>query len=227
MEHGQINSDLALDMTEITYCEKSPSGTGLHCFFKGVLPDDRKKKRSDLDIELYNVRRFMTVTGELIGQSEICDEQTVLDNLVERYFKMEKLQNTITYDPNHKSNLSDEEVLNIMLKSKSKDKISDLLKGHFEKHFDSSSEAVQSLLHYLAFYTGKDKVQMERIFTDYNNLTDKWDSKRGSTTWGQLELDKAISNQNEVYKKLTDDFKINLVKSRVIKKEIMVDLSRR
>ncbi|WP_319020776.1 phage NrS-1 polymerase family protein [Staphylococcus equorum] len=214
-ENGQINSDLALDMTEITYCEKSPSGTGLHCFFKGVLPDDRKKKRSDLDIELYNVGRFMTVTGELIGQSEICDEQTVLDNLVERYFKVEKLQNTITYDPNHKSNLSDEEVLNIMLKSKSKDKISDLLKGHFEKHFDSSSEAVQSLLHYLAFYTGKDKQQMERIFTDYNNLTDKWDSKRGSTTWGKLELDKAISNQNEVYKKSSNNFEIVLNEEKI------------
>ena len=60
---------------------------------------------------------------------------------------------------------------------------------------------MQSLLHYLAFYTGKDKQQMERIFTDYNNLTDKWNDKRGNTTWGQLELDKAISNQNEVYKR--------------------------
>ena len=42
-ETGQITSDLALDMTEITYCEKSPSGTGLHCFLKGELPSERKK----------------------------------------------------------------------------------------------------------------------------------------------------------------------------------------
>ena len=42
---------------------------------------------------------------------------------------------------------------------------------------------------------------MERIFLNYNNLTDKWGSKRGNTTWGQLELDKAINNQNEVYVK--------------------------
>lgn len=216
---GQLQTDLAIEMTELTYCELSPSGTGLHCFFKGVLPDNRKKKRKDLDIELYDSSRFMTVTGHTIGQSEICDEQETINNIVERYFKMEESQNTITNNPNHKSNLSDEEVLNIMLKSKAKDKISDLLKGHYEKHFESPSEAVQSLLHYLAFYTGKDKQQMERIFESYNNLTDKWDSKRGSTTWGQLELDKAISNQNEVYKKLTDDFKINLVKSRVIKKK--------
>lgn len=209
-ENGQINSDLALEMTELTYCEMSPSGTGLHCFFKGELPEKRKKKRSDLDIELYDNARFMTVTGESIGQSEICDEQEVLNNLVERFFKEEQnFETLITYDPNHKSELSDNEVIDLMLKSKQKDKISDLLEGNYEKHFDSPSEAVQSLLHYLAFYTNKDKQQMERIFLNYNNLTDKWDSKRGKTTWGKLELDKAISNQKEVYKiKNFDDFDV-------------------
>lgn len=218
-ENGQINSDLALEMTELTYCEMSPSGTGLHCFFKGELPEQRKKKRSDLDIELYNDVRFITVTGEAIGQSEICDEQEVLNNLVERYFKAEpKLETTFTYDPNHKSELSDDEVIDLMLKSKQKDKISDLLKGNYEKHFDSPSEAVQSLLHYLAFYTGKNQQQMENIFLNYNNLTDKWDSKRGNTTWGQLELDKAISNQKEVYKKSKYELNFDEVESRKLKK---------
>ena len=214
-ENGQINSDLALEMTELTYCEMSPSGTGLHCFFKGELPEQRKKKRSDLDIELYDNARFMTVTGESIGQSEICEEQEILNNLIERFFKEEQNFETIlSYDPNHKNELSDEEVINLMLKSKQKDKISDLLEGNFEKHFASPSEAVQSLLHYLAFYTGKNKQQMERIFLNYNNLTDKWDSKRGNTTWGQLELDKAVNNQNEVYKKLNYEIKFAETESK-------------
>ena len=218
-ENGQINSDLALEMTELTYCETSPSGTGLHCFFKGELPEKRKKKRSDLDIELYDNARFMTVTGESIGQSEICDEQEVLTNLVERYFKEEQnFETLITYDPNHKSELSDDEVINLMLKSKQKDKISDLLEGNYEKYFDSPSEAVQSLLHYLAFYTNRDKQQMERIFLNYNNLTDKWGSKRGNTTWGQLELDKAISNQKEGYKKPKYEFNFDEAESRKLKK---------
>ena len=218
-ENGQINTDLALEMTELTYCEMSPSGTGLHCFFKGELPEQRKKKRSDLDIELYDNARFMTVTGESIGQSEICVEQEILNNLVERFFKEEQnFETTLSYDPNHKSELSDEEVINLMLKSKQKDKISDLLEGNFEKHFASPSEAVQSLLHYLAFYTGKNKQQMERIFLNYNNLTDKWDSKRGNTTWGQLELDKAVNNQNEVYKKLNYEIKFAETESKKIKK---------
>ncbi|KAB2278199.1 DNA primase [Staphylococcus epidermidis] len=199
---GQITSDLALDITEITYCEKSPSGTGLHCFFKGELPSERKKKRSDLDLELYDNSRFMTVTGESIGLSDISDDQDILNNLVDRYFKQEKpLKTVAAYTSDHSESLSDEDVINLMMKSKQKNKITDLLQGKYEPYFRSPSEGVQSLLHYLAFYTSKNKAQMERIFLNYNNLTDKWNSKRGNTTWGQLELNKAIANQNEVYGK--------------------------
>lgn len=215
---GQLQTDLAIEMTELTYCELSPSGTGLHCFFKGELPLERKKKRSDLDIELYNNARFMTVTGESIGQSEICEVQATINNIVERYFKVEEPVKTFTIHPNRTNDLSDDEVMDIMMKSKNKDKISDLLKGNYEKYFDSPSEGVQSLLHYLAFYTSKDKGQMERLFLDYNNLTDKWDSKRGNTTWGELELDKAISNQSEVFKNSNYDLNFEKSKSKKLKK---------
>lgn len=216
-ETGQLETDLAKEMTELTYCELSPSGTGLHCFFKGTLPDERKKKRTDLDIELYDTGRFMTVTGHSRGQSEICEDQQTLDNIVERYFKLDQQEEIITYDPNHENNLSDNEVMNIMLKSKQKDKIRDLLQGDYENYFESSSEAVQSILHYLAFYTGKDKQQMERIFLDYSNLTDKWNSKRGNTTWGQLELDKAIKNQNAIYEKPINEFDVILNDKQSVK----------
>lgn len=212
---GQLQTDLALEMTELTYCELSPSGTGLHCFFKGELPEERKITRKDLDIELYDNSRFITMTGYPIGQSEICDDQGIINNIVERYFKEDKPTRINTYDPNHKSELSDDEVLSLMLKSKQKEKIGDLLKGNYESYFESPSEAVQSLLHYLAFYTGKDKQQMERIFMDYNSLTDKWDNKRGNTTWGQLELDKAITNQSEVYNKANYDFEIVLNEEKI------------
>ncbi|RIL96096.1 DUF927 domain-containing protein, partial [Staphylococcus equorum] len=212
---GQLKTDLAIEMTELTYCELSPSGTGLHCFFKGELPEERKITRKNLDIELYDNSRFITMTGYPIGQSEICDDQGIINNIVERYFKEDKPTQINTYDPNHKSELSDDEVLSLMLKSKQKEKIGDLLKGNYESYFESPSEAVQSLLHYLAFYTGKDKQQMERIFMDYNSLTDKWDNKRGNTTWGQLELDKAITNQSEVYNKANYDFEIVLNEEKI------------
>ncbi|HEC2192903.1 TPA: DNA primase [Staphylococcus delphini] len=218
-DNGQLTTDLANDMVQFTYCEISPSGTGLHCFFKGQLPSNRKKKRTDLDIELYDKSRFMTVTGESIGQSEISENQSILDNLVERYFKQESSHEiTITYDPNNENQLSDDDIIKIMLNSKQKEKINDLLKGKYESYFASSSEAVQSLLHYLAFYTGKNREQMERIFLNYNNLTDKWDSPRGNSTWGQLELEKAIANQKEVYQKGINDFEVILSDKESVRK---------
>ncbi|WP_052998421.1 phage/plasmid primase, P4 family [Staphylococcus aureus] len=217
-EKGQINSELALKMMRLTYCEKSPSGTGLHCFFKGKLPDNRKKKRTDLDIELYDSARFMTVTGCTIGQNDICDNQEVLNTLIDEYFKENlPVNDVVREESNTNMQLSDEDIINIMMKSKQKDKIKDLLQGTYESYFESSSEAVQSLLHYLAFYTGKNKQQMERIFLNYNNLTDKWESKRGNTTWGQLELDKAIKNQKTVYTKSIDEFNVIQQGSKDIK----------
>ncbi|MBA8772875.1 phage/plasmid primase, P4 family [Staphylococcus coagulans] len=216
---GEIHLDLVKTLIKMTYCEKSPSGTGVHCFFKGKLSSNRKKKRTDLDIELYDTARFMTVTGESIGQSEISEDQTILNNLVERYFKEEPpFEATTTNSHNSESQLSDEEVINIMLKSKQKDKISDLLQGDYEQYFASPSEAVQSLLHYLAFYTGKNKAQMERIFLTYNNLTDKWNGKRGNSTWGQLELEKAIANQKEIYQKGINDFEVILSDKESVRK---------
>lgn len=198
---GQLTSDLALEMINLTYCEYSPSGTGLHCFFKGQLTEERKKKRTNLNIELYDRSRFMTFTGYSIGQSEICEEQEVINNLLNRYFKLEESkEHIIQLDYSQQTtDLSDEEVINIMMKSKQKDKLAELLKGNYNEYFDSPSEAVKSLLQYLAFYTGRNKEQMERIFLNYNNLTDKWDSKRSSTTWGDLELDKAITDCHSVY----------------------------
>lgn len=198
-ETKELKTDLAHEMVQLTYCELSPSGTGLHCFFKGELPKERKKKRTDLDIELYDNSRFMTVTGESIGQSEICEEQATINNIVERYFRPDIKINYVSNENNH-SIFTDKEVINLMLNSVAGKKIKLLLQGEYEKaNFDSPSEAVQSLLHYLAFYTGKDKQQMERIFLNYNNLTNKWYDKRGNSTWGENELDTAIEHQSTIY----------------------------
>ncbi|OJT35468.1 phage/plasmid primase, P4 family [Staphylococcus ureilyticus] len=192
----QLQTDLGFEMIELTYCELSPSGTGLHCFFKGTLPENRKSKRTDLDIELYNNGRFMTFTGYTIGVSEISDDQGVIDNLVERFFKVEPKKQNITITKTGSSIFTDDEIVKMMTK---KSKYKKLLAGDYEGIFESPSEAVQSLLRVLAFYTGRDKLQMESIFLTYNNLTDKWYEKRGNSTWGNNELDTAIANQETIY----------------------------
>ncbi|WP_414051092.1 phage/plasmid primase, P4 family [Macrococcus animalis] len=220
-ENGQ--NDLAIELGQLTYAEKSPSGTGTHLFFKGKLPENRKKKRTDLDIELYDSNRFMTVTGYSIGQSEISDDQAILDNLYERFFKEEDFTFTVDYSETQENitdELSDEELIKKMTSSKSGQKIADLIKGEYKEYFDSPSEAVQSLLWHLAFWTRKNRQQMESIFVTYNNLTDKWDSKRGNSTWGQLELDKAIKNQPNVYDPESNQSSLKSILKEVRRKEL-------
>lgn len=118
-------------MMRLTYCEKSPSGTGLHCFFKGKLPDNRKKKRTDLDIELYDSARFMTVTGCTIGQNDICDNQEVLNTLIDEYFKENlPVNDVVREESNTNMQLSDEDIINIMMKSKQKIKLKIYYKAH-------------------------------------------------------------------------------------------------
>lgn len=128
----QLQTDLGFEMTELTYCELSPSGTGLHCFFKGTLPENRKSKRSDLDIELYHTSRFMTFTGYTIGISEINDDQGVLDNLVERFFKAEPKKQNLNIAKTGSSIFTDNEIVKMMTK---KSKYKKLLAGDYEGIF--------------------------------------------------------------------------------------------
>ena len=115
-ETHKLQTELGIEMTELTYCELSPSGTGLHCFFKGTLPENRKSKRTDLDIELYHTSRFMTFTGYTIGGSEISDDQGVIDNLVERFFKAEPKKQNIRIAKTGSSIFTDDEIFRMITK---------------------------------------------------------------------------------------------------------------
>ena len=60
---GEANS-FAQDIIDYidSYTEYSPSGEGIHIFVQGEIPEDGKK-RSDLGLEIYKNRRYLTVTG--------------------------------------------------------------------------------------------------------------------------------------------------------------------
>jgi putative DNA primase/helicase len=59
-----------LSQWRCTYAEYSPSGTGVHVFFRGELPLGWHKYPFDLGTtaELYSERRFFTVTGKRWSQ---------------------------------------------------------------------------------------------------------------------------------------------------------------
>lgn len=69
-----------------TYREKSPSGTGWHIWFYGVLPEGRDSMtlKSKAGIEVYAAKRFMTMTGDIAnwGGTDVVPQNEQLQWLV-------------------------------------------------------------------------------------------------------------------------------------------------
>lgn len=207
-------TDIAKEIMQKTWWEVSPSGTGIHAYFKGTLPDEVKRKNKSEHLELYSHSRFMTFTGVNDGITrEISSDQSYIDSLVERYFKREVITNdVINYDITP-ANLEDNEVMQLMAKSKNSDKLSKLMSGGWREIFESQSEADLSLLNALAFYTQKNIVQMDRIFRDSDLMRPKWDELRGAKTYGQISIEKAIDDCENVYDpnyKRNNGYEINI-----------------
>lgn len=94
LDHVLENGELvgwAQDVVDIfdSYTEVSPSGTGLHILVKGSVPKSGKKKKIEGDqaLELYQSRRYFTVTGNVYGETKpIEPRQQELDELWKELF---------------------------------------------------------------------------------------------------------------------------------------------
>lgn len=205
-------TDIAKEVMQKTWWEVSPSGTGIHAYFKGTLPDEVMKKNKSEHLELYSHSRFMTFTGvnDDVYREVSCD-QSYIDSLVERYFKREVINDEFIPNEVTPSNLDDVEVMKLMEKSKNADKLSKLMSGGWREIFESQSEADLSLLNALAFYTQKNIVQMDRIFRDSDLMRPKWDELRGAKTYGQISIEKAIADCKNIYDpKFNNSYEIQL-----------------
>lgn len=193
-------TDIAKEVMEKTWWEISPSGTGVHAYFKGELPDEVRRKNKSEHLELYSHSRFMTFTGVNDGITrEISSDQEYINSLVDRYFQREVITNGTIIGHVTPSNLNDTEVIQLMAKSREADKLSKLMSGGWQELFESQSEADLSLLNALAFYSQKNAVQMDRIFRSSDLIREKWDELRGTKTYGQISIDKAIADCKNVY----------------------------
>ncbi|WP_241959743.1 DUF927 domain-containing protein [Mammaliicoccus vitulinus] len=193
-------TDIAKEVMQKTWWEVSPSGTGIHAYFKGTLPDEVMKKNKSEHLELYSHSRFMTFTGVNDDDyREVSSDQSYIDSLVERYFKREVITNEFIPNEVTPSNLDDVEVMQLIAKSKNADKLSKLMSGGWREIFESQSEADLSLLNALAFYTQKNIAQMDKIFRGSDLMRPKWDELRGSKTYGQISIERAINDCKNVY----------------------------
>ena len=186
-----------------TYMEFSPSGTGIHLLYRGKKPASGCRNIEN-GIEMYDSGRYFTVTGRQIEGSTdtIADDAGALEWIYETYIKKPEKKKKGKKSRKAKGEpLTDEEVLEKAKAASDNGMFSDLFEGKWEGRYGSQSEADMALALKLAFWTGKDKDQMDRLFRQSKLFRQKWDESHRSdgTTYGEETLSKALEIQEDVY----------------------------
>lgn len=180
-----------------SYTEITPSGNGLRVFLFGDLPP---KGRKNGRIELYTSGRFLTVTGNHLAGTpdEIKHREAEILSVHRQVFG--ERQEPKPAQPSTPTNLDDRALLDLAKSAANGAKFSDLWAGNATA-YPSASEADLALCEMLAFWTGGDPGQIDRLFKSSGLMRDKWGEVHNSAgqTYGQLTIAKALDLQTEYY----------------------------
>lgn len=173
-----------------SYTEITPSGTGVRILLQGTLPG-RGRKRGD--IEVYCKERYFTITGNHLPNTPTTIEarQSELIAFLAQFFPDKEKQPAPARDPLYCITVTDEQILQAACLASNGGEFTELWNGGLAGHA-GPSEANASLIQKLAFYT-KDPAQLDRLFRQSGQMREKWDAKRGQSTWGAREIDYALS----------------------------------
>lgn len=167
-------SDFAVSICEMmrSYTEFSPSKTGLRIILQGEdLAYDRENyylKNPNNGVELYvsgMTNRFLTITGNTLFNYPVrrvtsADLEEFLDKYMRR--KAFKAPETLTDDQ-------------IIAKASQSEKFCALFRGDTTAYNNDHSSADLALCNILAFWTGKDEAQMDRVFRKSGLYREKWE----------------------------------------------------
>lgn len=185
-----------------SYTEISPSGAGLHIFYRGVMPG-KGNKNSATGVEMYGSARYFTMTGNrLEGTPEaIADGAQALPWIHENYIARKQARKRKAKKAARRIVLSDEQVLEKARAAQNAEDFTALWEGRWQEKFASQSEADLSLCCALAFWTGRDREQMDRLFRQSALFREKWDKVHHAdgATYGEETLEQAIARTENVY----------------------------
>lgn len=220
-------NDIANDFIETlnSYTEYSHSGKGIHIICKGTKPLGRCRNKN---IEMYDNGRFFTMTGNVIKNVPIAERNELVQSLWEKYIEDEpqkpvvlaqnSAENGITFGSNIRAtnmvisstNIDDYELMDKIRSSRYGREFNDLYNGDTSSYGNDHSRADLALCKILAFWTGCNTFQMDRIFRSSGLMREKWNQKRSETnrhgiilgagTYGSQVIEYAIANQRDVYK---------------------------
>ena len=205
-----------------SYTEYSHSGEGVHIICKGTLPGKRNRGRG---VEMYDYRRFFTMTGKVINNVPIADRTEEIKPLWEKYLNVKpeetnpfaaaprvkevqavrtasggiSFEEVETVEISKTGSLSDYELVEKIRNSQQGQDFMRLFNGDMSEYGNDHSAADMAMCKILAFWTGCDPVQMDRIFRQSALMRDKWERRWGDSTYGARTIDIAISTQRDIY----------------------------
>lgn len=187
-----------------TYAEFSPSGDGIHLYFRGTKPSG-SSKNTETGVEMYDSARYFTVTErQLQGSPDTIAEGTetlawIHENFIKKQRKKKPPKKKKS--PGAPAAMTDAQLIEKAKSSDGGDAFTALLAGNWQGTYQSQSEADMAFCCKLAFWSGKDREQMDRIFRSSGLYRQKWDEKHHASgaTYGEETLDKAIEITEEVY----------------------------
>ena len=209
IDHCIINGELSQMANKIintvnSYTEVSPSGTGIHIICEGKL-EGVGRKNSTLGLEMYETGRYFTVTeNTLKDYKTVQKRQDEIQALYTKYFNTPKKTTASASKKQTVLYLDDDKLIELAGKSKNSDKFIALYNGDWQTYYNSQSEADIAFCNMLAFWTGRDEQQMDRIFRTSGLMRDKWEEKHGINTYGDITITKAIDSCEKVYEPSTN-----------------------
>lgn len=195
-----------------SYAEISQSGNGVHIICKGRLPGKAFNDSGVSGIEMYDrsSKKYFACTGNAVsGHSQLIDCTEAIKPLYAKYapdrVKPQPQQPLPVSSepmpapmPTAGASLSDEDVLRIASTAANSGKFLALWHGD-TAGYNSHSEADAALTALLAFYTGKDSAQIDRLFRQSGLMREKWDRKQNRSTYGAETIAAAIANTANTY----------------------------
>ena len=209
LDHCMDKLDFVDEFVETlqSYTEISRSGNGIHIICKGKLPDGSRRKDG---VEMYSEGRYFICTGNLYNSAytEIRDCTESIKVLHSKYLPASTPKAVV--QRGSAVDLDDAEIIDKARNCKSGALFNMLYSGQWEGLFQSQSEADLALCNHLAFWTGRNAGQMDRIFRSSGLMRQKWDQRRGADTYGNITIGKACASCRDIYKpsKHNDDASI-------------------
>lgn len=198
-----------------SYAEISQSGNGIHIICKGHLPGKAFNDSGVSGIEMYDrsSKKYFACTGNALdGHRALTDCTEAIKPLYAKYApdrvkpQQEPAQQPLPVSsdpmpapmPTAGAQLSDDDVIRIASTAANSGKFLALWHGDISQYGNDESRADAALCSMLAFYT-KDTAQIDRLFRSSGLYRDKWDEKRGKTTYGAITVAAAIANTANTY----------------------------